>query len=390
MSGETEPRTEPHGEPAITAAAISALCRAIERPVVVTDDSQRITEVNEAASRWLQCGSAALVGRSIWDALERVGVSDLSDSNRKLRFDRAHNTTVHRTAIKATDPQTAGNSEPSGPLQGNTVSHIAIGSGSSCSTLWLFSPTQDPSLAGIPLISPSLAIAVAHDVNGALSIIRNYSSVALCSSQDAEVRENLNHVLSATSRAAEILQQLATGWSNVAPPVRVASAVQDSLQLLQLSRPAEVDLSTTVEIGSKLETRCSAAQWHELILNLGWNAFVASRDLPCSVSINISEFQALVPVTCLHNQLPSQNYVLLEVSDRGCGFQLENIPRMFEPFISTAKGENAGSGVGLYVVRCILEVLHGGIQVLATQPRGTVIRVYIPVFDERHPDRDDG
>jgi signal transduction histidine kinase len=70
-------------------------------------------------------------------------------------------------------------------------------------------------------------------------------------------------------------------------------------------------------------------------------------------------------------------YVLLEVSDTGCGMDAATRDRLFEPFFTT-KPSGKGSGIGLAVVYRVVERCGGFLQVDSEPGRGTRMRVFLP------------
>jgi signal transduction histidine kinase len=71
-----------------------------------------------------------------------------------------------------------------------------------------------------------------------------------------------------------------------------------------------------------------------------------------------------------------QDYLIIEVSDNGCGMDEETKARIFDPFFTT-KGDMRQSGLGLFICRNIIEGLDGQIEVRSDPGEGTVIRVLL-------------
>jgi signal transduction histidine kinase len=71
--------------------------------------------------------------------------------------------------------------------------------------------------------------------------------------------------------------------------------------------------------------------------------------------------------------------LVFEISDLGDGIPAELLPRLFE---KGSRGRNArdkaGAGLGLYIVRKVIELEHGQVDVLPNSPRGSIVRLVIP------------
>jgi len=76
----------------------------------------------------------------------------------------------------------------------------------------------------------------------------------------------------------------------------------------------------------------------------------------------------------------SKNYVLVHVEDNGCGIPVENKSKIFNAFFTTFEH---GTGLGLALVRRILEEHGGGIIEVGVPGKGADFQVYLPVSNTK-------
>ena len=109
----------------------------------------------------------------------------------------------------------------------------------------------------------------------------------------------------------------------------------------------------------------STADFHRMILNLIVNAAEAFDDEKGSSSIKV----AAKPVC--------EDWVEITVQDTGCGIRREDFPTIFEVG-HTTKGDRGGSGLGLAVVKQVVEASHGTVRAWSQPGQGTRFAVRLP------------
>ncbi len=87
---------------------------------------------------------------------------------------------------------------------------------------------------------------------------------------------------------------------------------------------------------------------------------------------------------------PGERSIVLAVSDNGEGIPLEHLPLIFDRFYkasSANQGTPAGSGLGLFIVKTIVERHGGKVSAMSEVGRGTTIRVELPMWEEPAPQK---
>lgn len=224
-----------------------------------------------------------------------------------------------------------------------------------------------------------LAGGVAHDFNNMLGVIIGNTELALEGiREEGSLKDLLQDVLNAGQRSADLTRQL------------LAFARRQTV------RPKVLDLNDTISgllkmlcriVGEHiaLEWRPAPALWKvkvdpsqvdQLLANLTVNA----RDAVGKAGrITIETSNAVCDEACRADRpewVPG-DYVLLTVSDDGCGMDKETQANIFEPFFTTKK-EGLGTGLGLATVYGIVKQNGGYIYVDSEPGRGTAFRVYLP------------
>jgi PAS domain S-box-containing protein len=224
-----------------------------------------------------------------------------------------------------------------------------------------------------------LAAGVAHDFNNLLTIISGYSALLLHRPRRGEGgRKYLEQIRQAGDRAAALTRQLlAFSRKQVLHP-----EVIDLNTLLRhmenmLRRLIGEDVDMTAKLAADLgPVRADPGQIEQVVMNLAVNARDAmptgGRLTIATSNVELDDSDAVV-----RPEIRPGPYVLLAVSDTGCGMTAEVKNHLFEPFFTT-KEVGQGTGLGLATVYGIVKQSNGYVYVDSEPHQGATFRIYLP------------
>jgi PAS domain S-box-containing protein len=228
----------------------------------------------------------------------------------------------------------------------------------------------------------TLAGGIAHDFNNILGAITGYTQLARLSvKNDATACEYLDTVMRAGNRATDLVKQILTfsrQEEQKRQPIQLQKVLAESLTLLRATLP------TTIEFRIKLATdvpmvMADTTQVHQIVMNLGTNAWHAMKDRPGHLEIKLENCEVDATMAETHLNLRRGQYARLSFCDTGQGMDRATLERIFEPFFTT-KVSGEGTGLGLSVVHGIMQSYGGAITVYSQPGEGTVFHLYFPEY----------
>ncbi len=231
-----------------------------------------------------------------------------------------------------------------------------------------------------------VAGGVAHDFNNLLTGIMAQSSIAVRKLGEGHpVAKNVQRVLNASRSAERLVKQLLaySGDEHLnCSSVELNGLIEKSLQNVSFSTGqlinVETDLSNQIPRIWADDTKVE-----QIMINLITNSAQAIEETHGLIKIS-TELEYIAAGDSAYARLTGEalaagEYVVLTVSDNGCGISKDKLLQIFDPFFTT---KFSGHGLGLAAVLGTMRAHYGGINVTSTVDVGTTFSLVFPV---NHP-----
>lgn len=216
----------------------------------------------------------------------------------------------------------------------------------------------------------TISAIVAHEINNILMPLGNYAQVALNNPQDTQLTQKaLQKTVYNSARASEILESILAVVNGEAIEKKICRLQQLLEEVFScIGRDFGKDcVKVKMEVPDELGFPAVPVQFQQVLMNLILNAREAMMPRGGILGINATK---------------EQDKVIIEVSDTGCGIELENMSRLFEPFFSTktlqSPAGRVGAGLGLVFCKEIIDSHEGTIDVQSEPGKGTKFTITLP------------
>jgi PAS domain S-box-containing protein len=231
-----------------------------------------------------------------------------------------------------------------------------------------------------------LAGGVAHDFNNMLSVIVSYSEMLLSDlSANDPMKADLEEISRAAMRASDLTRQLLifSRQEVIEPTILNPNEVLLGMDRL-LQRVLGEDIELVSVPGASLgQVQLGPSHLENVIVNLAVNA----RDsMPTGGKLTIETSNVDLDEAFELEHVPAKagRYVMLAVTDTGCGMDRATTARIFDPFFTT-KPVGEGTGLGLSIVFGIVQQCGGHLWVYSEPGHGTTFKLYFPRIDALRP-----
>jgi PAS domain S-box-containing protein len=226
-----------------------------------------------------------------------------------------------------------------------------------------------------------LAGGVAHDFNNMLGVILGRAEIAMMRTDPAQpLYKDLQEIRKAAECSADLTRQLLAfaRKQTVAPKVLdLNEVIEGMLKMLRRLIGEDIDLVWLPD-AFLWPVKMDTTQIDQILANLCVNARDAISGVgKVTIETGVAIFDAAYCAN--HPGFVPGDYVLLAVSDNGCGIDKDIMDKLFEPFFTT-KAVGKGTGLGLATIYGIVKQNNGFINVYSEPGQGTTFRIYLPRY----------
>jgi len=227
----------------------------------------------------------------------------------------------------------------------------------------------------------SFSNVASHDLKEPLRKIQTYADRIKAAQYDPKKTEDfLTKITDATVRMRSLIEDLLT-YSQVSSDESTLEDIDLNLVIAAIKADLEIQLGekkAVVRTNKLPVIKGVPHQMHQLFSNLISNAVKYSKpDTPPVIKIDSRVIQG----PDIPGELPNgdNQYHHITVADNGIGFDLQESDRIFDPFFRLhPKGPYSGSGLGLSIVKKIVEGHHGIINAESEAGKGATFHIYFP------------
>lgn len=213
----------------------------------------------------------------------------------------------------------------------------------------------------------TIASGIAHEINSPLGAIIN-SAQRIKNNPSSDLEKNINLIEKAGKRSKAIIEKLLVNTRKKSDDkINLVEALNDWKELSQRQFD-NLGISFNSDIKCNCLLAISSTELNQIFTNLFFNA----RDA-------ITENNSVTKEISISSQI-KDNFCSVLIQDTGPGFSSEKLKSPFEAF-ETTKEKGKGTGLGLWVVKSILDSVNGSIQI-RNYEKGAEIEILIPHFEK--------
>ena len=365
LTGAVHRESQAMRELLLSSLRLEGIMQSAMDAILTVDDQQYVMLFNEAAERMFGCSAKDALGQP----LDRFIPARFREAHRQHieKFGRSGVTNRKMGALGTVSGVKADGEEF--PVEAS-ISQISV-EGKKFYTVILRDLTErkrmEEQLRRTERIAElgTLASGMAHEIGTPMNVILGRAEYLMQRTQEEPLKKGLQTIISQVERITRVMNQL-LAFARRKPVERRAldlqKTVEDNLEIFEerLGRHRII-------VERSFEESCppvfaDADQMSQVVINLVMNALHA---MPDGGTLRVGV-------------LPNDGMVRLTVADTGHGIPQDVVDKIFDPFFTT-KEFGKGTGLGLTVVKGIIEEHQGTIAVESDSGKGTTFTIHLPV-----------
>ncbi|WP_420863134.1 PAS domain S-box protein [Algirhabdus cladophorae] len=226
-----------------------------------------------------------------------------------------------------------------------------------------------------------MAAGLAHDFNNCLSVISGSAALALDAVTNDERVQHTQRIIEASKNAAELTGRLLRfgGRNSQRSRLDIQRPITSALGMVRSSLPSHVQLLTQFP-DTPVMCEIDPTDVLQVMINLVINARDAIADQPGIIRVGLSDLDGadIAQRGILGAINPQKRYATVYVEDDGTGISDDDLSALFEAYFTT-KSQSGGTGLGLSVVRSLVQASGGVIDVTTQLGAGTRFTIFWPL-----------
>lgn len=209
-----------------------------------------------------------------------------------------------------------------------------------------------------------MASTIIHDIKNPMAALHTYAQIIKKKTGDAESAEMAGEIIREVDRFVMMTQEVLDFSRGISALKMETASLNDVIDRALRSFRVELEkhnVTLTRNLEYAGQCRLDVGKMVRVIFNLARNAVDA---MPDGGSLTITTRQ-------------HDGNVWIDFTDTGTGIPEDILPKVFEPFFTF--GKKHGTGLGLPIVKKIIEDHSGTISVMSHPNRGTTIRIALPL-----------
>jgi PAS domain S-box-containing protein len=220
---------------------------------------------------------------------------------------------------------------------------------------------------------------IAHDYNNQLTVIDGAADELRDYVSDSEGRSLVDMIATAAQAGTKLTRRLLT-FARSQPfelqSIDVAAMLRELAALTKPLMGKEIEFNVSLSEKALWPVKLDRSELENALLNLCINAKHAMNDAG-RIEIEASNLSVNADLAEEIGDIKVGDFVMLSISDNGCGIPKDIQSRIFEPFFTT-KSAGKGTGMGLAMVYGFVKQSGGHIKLYSEEGVGTTFQIYLP------------